>query len=65
MLSMRKVQNMNQKGEKCHTIISKLKGKIVEKYWQQAKFAEDMEWSERTLFFEAEQLRLRGNSQKL
>ncbi len=28
---------------------SKLKGKIVEKYGSNAKFAEDMEWSERTL----------------
>ncbi len=28
---------------------SKLKGKIVEKYGSNAKFAEDMGWSERTL----------------
>lgn len=28
---------------------SRLKGKIIEKYGSNAKFAEDMEWSERTL----------------
>ena len=28
---------------------SRLKGKIIEKYGSNAKFAEDMDWSERTL----------------
>ena len=28
---------------------SRLKGKIIENYGSNAKFAEDMEWSERTL----------------